>query len=247
MPHARKLLLPGLVTLLLTCPAARAVVARTSEDETRIVYSLPLADAQLLELTVKKLPIRPILEEHRRRERRSGLRMLLPIEAYSYAFRLTDRKGRVKVLYAFEHLDYDLKLANAWNEDFRVLDSRVEKDGAYVILYKGGGRGHAIVGTADGLRIPSKKRPTAHHLVGDSEANGLVVDGSIEGSRADGTLTITLRSNGVGAVRGRYRLEEAEGKAAWKKLPAEGKDGETEDKKGEVKEGAAKDGEGIRG
>lgn len=219
MIHWRTLLLLSTVTAAVACAARRPAAAIAPDDETKCVYDLPLSDARLLELTVTEVPVRRILEDY---ERKYGepWPFAKPIKVYSYTWRLTDREGRVEILYSFDHLVHDRDHLRAYSHDVSVLDAKVEDDGSFVLLFKQYGCSRAVVGGAKGVLIPTKQNDDC--LLGDG-SGGYTTHGTIQGSLADGTLGVTLLLHD-GTVRGRFRLEEVNGKAAWKRLPNDAKE-----------------------
>lgn len=216
MIHWRTLLLLSTVSAAVACAARRPAAAIAPDDETKCVYDLPLSDARLLELTVTEVPVRRILEDY---ERKYGepWPFAKPIKVYSYTWRLTDREGRVEILYSFDHLVHDRDHLRAYSHDVSVLDAKVEDDGSFVLLFKQYGCSRAVVGGAKGVLIPTKQNDDC--LLGDG-SGGYTTHGTIQGSLADGTLKVTFLLHD-GRVRGSYRLVKVKGKAAWKRLAAD--------------------------
>lgn len=228
MTKLRVLMLSNVAAVCIACTAEPPrLAAAVVEEEAKVVYVRSMDDGRVLRLTVKGVPVRRYLEEHERKQAKPW-RSVKPIEVYTYTFRLTDREGRVRDLYTFDHLVYDdMGVMKSWSDEVRVLDARVEASGDYVLLFKKSGWAHAVLGGAEGVLIPDNGPSGRAALLRDGESDGsssgYAEGATTEGSVAEGTLRITFY-DGQSRVRGRFRLGEVGGKPFWKRLPADGEE-----------------------
>ena len=140
----------------------------------------------------------------------------LQLRRRKYLFKLD---GRAEPLHAFEYLQPknradDATATPSIDPMVKLLDVLITDDSNYIVLYKVRGMTHGMTVTDSVKVIPNAEKHVSDIIVGDSEMNGIVTDGSLRAGLGDALPAAHLVIDGKVQV---FPLVEADGKWTWGK------------------------------